>query len=80
MEREITDSDGITWICIQAYSGLSQNAENLDAAQVKGQEDTYWVVCTVVAQSRCGSSLRANGKRPTLTRCLLNEIEAQQGV
>ncbi|CAA9212750.1 hypothetical protein AVDCRST_MAG92-172, partial [uncultured Coleofasciculus sp.] len=23
----------------------------------------------VVAQSRCGSSLRANGKNPTLTRC-----------
>lgn len=36
MEREITDSDGITWTCVQAYSGLSHNAENQDAAQVKG--------------------------------------------
>ena len=46
MEREITDSNGITWSCVQAYSGLDNNAENQDAAQVKGQEDSYWVVCT----------------------------------
>jgi hypothetical protein len=44
MEREITDSNGITWVCIQAYSAISHNAENQDAAQVKGQEDSYWVV------------------------------------
>jgi hypothetical protein len=46
MEREITDSNGITWTCVQAYSGLSNNAENQEAAQIKGQEDSYWVVCT----------------------------------
>lgn len=40
MEREVTDNEGITWTCIQAYSGISE-----DAAQVKG-EDSYWVVCT----------------------------------
>ena len=34
MEREITDSDGITWTCVQASSGLDSNAENHDAAQV----------------------------------------------
>ncbi len=44
MEREITDSDGITWVYIQAYSGISHNADNQDAALVKGQEDSYWVV------------------------------------
>jgi hypothetical protein len=44
MEREITDSNGITWVCIQAYSAISHYAENQDAAQVKGQEDSYWVV------------------------------------
>ncbi|WP_242720018.1 hypothetical protein [Microcoleus vaginatus] len=79
MEREITDSDGITWVCIQAYSGISHNAENQDAAQVKGEEDTYWVVCTVVAQSRCGSSLRANGKRRTLTRCCSTKLKHSRG-
>ena len=44
MEREITDSNGITWVCIQAYSAIFHNAENQDAAQVEGQEDSYWVV------------------------------------
>lgn len=41
MEREITDSDGITWTCVQALSGVSD-----EAAHVKGEEDAYWVVCT----------------------------------
>jgi len=34
MEREITDSNGVTWTCVQAYSALDNNAENQDAAQV----------------------------------------------
>jgi hypothetical protein len=58
MEREITDRNGVTWTCVQAYSGLSNNAENQDAAQVKGQEDAYWVVCTP-----------SGGANHTLTRC-----------
>ncbi|MBD1909442.1 MULTISPECIES: hypothetical protein [unclassified Leptolyngbya] len=40
-ERDVTDSQGTTWTCVQAYSGLSD-----DAAQVKGNENKYWVVCT----------------------------------
>jgi hypothetical protein len=40
MEREITDSNGITWTCLQAYSGLDNNIENQKAARVKGTEDT----------------------------------------
>ncbi|MDZ8183585.1 MAG: hypothetical protein RMX96_01810 [Nostoc sp. ChiSLP02] len=46
MEREIQDSDGITWTCIQAFSGLSDRAEAEDAARVKDEANTYWVVCT----------------------------------
>jgi hypothetical protein len=34
MEGEITDSNGVIWACVPAYSGLSNNAENQDAAQV----------------------------------------------
>lgn len=45
MEREITDAQGTTWTCVQAFSGLSQDEEHQDAAKVKG-EDAYWVVCT----------------------------------
>ena len=38
MEGEITDSNGVTWTCVQAYSGLDNNAENQDAAQVNKLE------------------------------------------
>ncbi|BAY78272.1 hypothetical protein NIES25_47430 [Nostoc linckia NIES-25] len=46
MEREIKDSDGITWTCIQAFSGVSDSAEAKNAAQVNDEPNTYWVVCT----------------------------------
>ena len=28
MKGEVTDSNGVTWTCVQAYSGLDNNAEN----------------------------------------------------
>jgi hypothetical protein len=34
MEGEITDSNGLFWTSVQAYSGLDNNAENQDAGQV----------------------------------------------
>ena len=46
MPREVTDAEGITWSCLQAYAGLSEEPENQDAAKVKGASDLYWVVCT----------------------------------
>jgi Na+-translocating ferredoxin:NAD+ oxidoreductase RnfC subunit len=45
MEREVTDADGTTWTCVQAFSGVSQDLEHQEAAKVKGEE-AYWVVCT----------------------------------
>jgi hypothetical protein len=46
MTREITDR-GITWSCVQAYTGLSDDDEKLKAAaQANSERDTYWVVCT----------------------------------
>lgn len=47
MEREIIDSNGNTWKCVASYSGFGNNAENQDAAQVKGIEDSYWIVFTL---------------------------------
>ena len=41
MPREVSDTEGITWTCTQAYAGLSQDAEKDTAAQVKGKEDNY---------------------------------------
>ncbi len=81
MEREITDSDGITWKCIQAYSGLDNNAENRDAAQVKGQEDTYWVVCTPSGGAKSVRlKLQGEWEKSYSDEMLLDEIQAQQEV
>ena len=46
MTREVTDAEGMTWTCVQAYAGLSDEQENREAAQVKGGNNAYWVVCT----------------------------------
>lgn len=79
MEREITDKNGITWTCIQAYSGLNDDAENRSAAQVKGTEDTYWVVCTPSGGAK-SVRLKLQGEWETSysDEALLNEIESQQ--
>ncbi len=79
MEREITDSNGITWTCVQAYSGLDSSAEKQDAAQVKGQENTYWVVCTPSGGAQ-SVRLKLEGDWDTSysDEALLNEIQAQQ--
>jgi hypothetical protein len=46
MSREITDAEGITWSCIQAFAGLGNDPEKTDAARVDGTEDHVHVVCT----------------------------------
>ena len=46
MQREIQDKDGTIWSCVEAYSGLSQNSENKDAARVEDKSDLVYVVCT----------------------------------
>ena len=45
MPREITDADGITWSCIQAFAGLGNDPDKTDAARVNGS-DQLRVVCT----------------------------------
>ena len=77
MQREITDPDGITWTCVQAFTGLSNHTENQDAAQVKG-EDSYWVVCTPSGGTK---SVRLKLPKDWETTCsdeaLLQEIQSQ---
>ena len=81
LEQEITDGNGITWVCIQAYSGISHNAENQDAAQVKGQEDRYWVVCTPSGGAKSVRlKLQGEWEKSYSDQMLLNEIQGQQGV
>ena len=44
MAREVTDGEGTTWSCVEAYAGLSDEGKS-DAARVEGT-DRYRVVCT----------------------------------
>ncbi len=79
MEREVKDTDGITWTCVQAYTGLSDGVQDQDAAQVKGTDDTYWVVCTPSGGAK-SVRLKLQGEWETSYSddALLSEIEAQR--
>ena len=46
MPKEVKGEDGITWTCVQAYSGLSDKPENEEAARVEGSIERVRVVCT----------------------------------
>ncbi|MBM6595608.1 hypothetical protein [Microvirga pudoricolor] len=46
MTREVTDADGIVWSCIQAFAGLGNDPEKVEAARVDGAKDRVHVVCT----------------------------------
>ncbi len=46
MPREVSDAEGITWTCIQAFAGLGNDPEKTDAARVDGAENRVHVVCT----------------------------------
>jgi len=46
MPREVSDAEGITWTCIQAFAGLGNDPEKTDAARVDGALDKVHVVCT----------------------------------
>ena len=43
--RDVTDSDGLSWACVQAYAGLGDGAAADAAADLAGGE-TVTVVCT----------------------------------
>lgn len=43
--REVTDAEGISWTCIQAFAGLGNDSEKREAARVEGSDDVQ-VVCT----------------------------------
>ncbi len=46
MSREVTDADGVTWSCIQAFAGLGNDRMKAEAARVEGSPDRFHVVCT----------------------------------
>lgn len=45
-QREIQDSDNVTWTCVQALSGLSGEAAAEAAERVEDEQGNVPVVCT----------------------------------
>lgn len=79
MPRDVTDSEGITWSCIQAYSGLSETSENNEAAKVNGTKDTYHVVCTPSGGAQSVRlKLQGDWENDYSDDDLLQEIQTQQ--
>lgn len=79
MAREVTDADGITWTCVEAYAGLSDQDKNHEKAQVNGLDNTYWVVCTPSGGAK-SVRLELQGEWETSysDSALLSEISAQR--
>ena len=46
IQREVQDSENVTWTCVQALSGLSGEAGEEAAERVESGEGTVPVVCT----------------------------------
>ena len=71
MPREITDADGVTWSCIQAFAGLGNGPEKAHAARVGSARDCFRVVCT---PSGGAKSMRLELPRGWEERCSDQEI------
>ena len=46
IQREVQDSENVTWSCVQALSGLSGEAGEEAAERVESEEGKVPVVCT----------------------------------
>jgi hypothetical protein len=46
MPREVTGEEGVEWSCIQAFAGLGNDPEKVEAARVEGSANRVHVVCT----------------------------------
>lgn len=80
MPREVTDTEGITWTCVQAYAGLSEGNENADAAKVEGKDDRYRVVCTPSGGAQSVRlELSGDWEEALSDEDLLREIDGERG-
>ncbi|MGO4525071.1 hypothetical protein AB4097_09435 [Microvirga sp. 2MCAF35] len=78
MPREVTDPEGITWTCIQAFSGLGKDPEKAEAARVDGKDDVYKVVCTPSGGAQSVRiELPGDWERNVSDEQLLDMIQAQ---
>jgi hypothetical protein len=79
MPREVKDSDGITWTCIQAFAGLGKDPEKTEAARVDDSKNRFHVVCTPSGGAKSVRvELPGNWEKSLSDEELLRAINAQQ--
>ncbi|HLL05898.1 MAG TPA: hypothetical protein VK539_35330 [Myxococcaceae bacterium] len=79
MPREVTDADGITWTCIQAFAGLGKDPEKTEAARVEGASNRFHVVCTPSGGAKSVRvELPGNWEKGLSDEQLVRAIQAQQ--
>lgn len=79
MQREVTDQEGIRWVCAQAYAGITESEEKKNLAQVEGEENLFEVVCTPSgAMQTVRLELKGEWENNYSDEELLREIKARQ--
>ncbi len=79
MPREVTDSEGIKWSCIQAFAGLGKDPEKIEAARVEGASHKFHVSCTPSGGSRSVRiELPGNWEKDLSDEALLRAIQEQR--
>jgi hypothetical protein len=78
MPRTVTAPDGITWTCIQTFSGLGKDPDKMEAARIDGEADAYQVVCTPSGRAQSVRiELPGNWERSISEEQLLDMIRSQ---
>jgi hypothetical protein len=79
MPREVTDSNGVKWTCIQAFAGLGKAPEKTEAARVEDARNRFHVVCTPSGGAKSVRiELPGDWEKGLSDEELLREIQAQQ--
>ncbi|WP_204494940.1 hypothetical protein [Archangium primigenium] len=79
MPRDVTDSDGIKWNCIQAFAGLGKDPEKTEAARVEDSGNRFHVVCTPSGNARSVRiELPEDWEKSLSDEALLSAIQKQR--
>lgn len=80
MPREVTDREGTTWACVEAYAGLAEGGEGKNPAPTDRGDGLLEVVCTPSGGARTVRlGLAREWESKLSDEELLREIESRRG-